>query len=93
MVLERETGFEPATISLATRDSTTELLPHDSKQIYYFLLFSAMKNLFQFMKTCIDKSVVNIYFIYIIGIYFLISIFVCLFMLLDYDVIVMWNYK
>ncbi len=29
--LERETGFEPATFSLARRRSTPELLPHDRR--------------------------------------------------------------
>ncbi len=30
-ILERETGFEPATTCLEGRDSTTELLPHFSR--------------------------------------------------------------
>jgi hypothetical protein len=35
MLLERDIGFEPMTFSLATKHSTTELIPHS-----YYLLYN-----------------------------------------------------
>ena len=43
-VLERETGFEPATSTLARLHSTTELLPLNEKEPYALPFFLSIKN-------------------------------------------------
>ena len=42
-ILERETGFEPATSTLARLHSTTELLPHGRRRFLYGFARSVKK--------------------------------------------------
>ena len=51
--MERETGFEPATSTLARSHSTTELFPLNGKN-FYIIIICLSRNNFSGMKICFD---------------------------------------
>ena len=50
--MERETGFEPATSTLARSHSTTELFPLNGMN-FYIIIICLSRNIFSVMRICL----------------------------------------